>query len=392
MAVHKTTLTNRAVAALRVERDMVYWDRDLPGFGIRVYPGGGKVFIAQAREPDKTTRRVTVGRHDVLNADQARQRAAFIITRIRAGEDPEPLPLAAKLNGGPTVADLAERYLEEHAAVRIKPRTRLRVRGMFHNHILPALGRLPLEAVEPSHVAELHQMLSDRPVTANKCVKVLSHMYRLGAGWGLVPEGFNPCRSVEKYPERSRERFLTDAEFTRLGRVLDEAFRSGTVPLTAVTAIRLLMLTGCRKSEILTLRWSDVDLRAGELHLADAKTGPRAVQLAPTAVQLLEAMPRRKDSPWVFPGNDRDGRYSGGGLDYAWRTVRAAAGLEDVRLHDLRHSFASRALALGETLPVIGKLLGHSDIETTARYAHLAQDSIHETAERIAESIAADIL
>ena len=392
MAVHKKTLTNRAVAALKVERDMVYWDRDLPGFGIRVYPGGGKVYIAQAREPDRTTRRVTVGRHDVLNADQARQRAAFIITRIRAGEDPVPLPLAARLNGGPTVADLAERYLEEHAAVRIKPRTQLRVRGMLSNYILPALGRLPLEAVERNDIVEFHQKLSDYPVTANKCVKVLSHMYRLGAGWGLVPEGFNPCRSVEKYPERSRERFLTDAEFTRLGRVLDEAVDSGAAPLTAVTAIRLLMLTGCRKSEILTLRWSDVDLDAGELRLADSKTGPRAVHLPPTAVELLEALPRRKDSPWVFPGNDRDGRYSGGGLDHAWRTVRAAAGLEDVRMHDLRHSFASRALALGETLPVIGKLLGHSDIETTARYAHLARDSIHDAAERIADSIAADIL
>ncbi len=392
MAVHKRTLTNRAVAALRVERDTVFWDRDLPGFGIRVYPSGGKVYIAQAREPDRTVRRVTVGRHDVLHADRARRRAALIIARIRAGEDPVPLPLAARHNGGPTVADLAERYLEEHAAVRLKPRTQRRVRGMLDNHILPALGRLPLEAVERRDIVEFHRKLSDRPVTANKCVKLLSHMYRLGAGWGLAPEGFNPCRSVEKYPERTRERFLTDAEFARLGRVLDEAVDSGSLPLAAATAIRLLMLTGCRKSEILTLRWTEVDLDAGELHLRDSKTGPRAVQLPPTAVRLLEALPRKKGCPWVFPGNDRDGRYSGSGLDHAWRTVRAAAGLEDVRLHDLRHSFASRALALGETLPVIGKLLGHSDIETTARYAHLAQDSIHGTAERIAVSIAAHIL
>ena len=182
MAVHRKTLTNRAVSALAVERDTVYWDRDLPGFGIRVYPGGGKVYIAPAREPDKTTKRVTVGRHDVLNADQARQRAAFIITRIRAGEDSVPLPLAARLNGDPTVADLAERYLEQHAAVRLKPRTRLRVRGMLDNHILPALGRMPQEAVEGGHVAAFHQALSGRPVTANKAVKLLSHMYRLGEG------------------------------------------------------------------------------------------------------------------------------------------------------------------------------------------------------------------
>ena len=152
------------------------------------------------------------------------------------------------------------------------------------------------------------------------------------------------------------------------------------------------MLTGCRKGEILTLRRTDVDLDAGELHLADAKSGPRAVQLPPTAVRLLEALPRRKDSPWVFPGNDRHGRFVADALDHLWQTVRARAGLDDVRLHDLRHSFASRPLALGETLPVIGKLLGHNDIETTARYAHLARDSIHEAAERIADSIAADIL
>ena len=285
MAVHKKTLTNRAVASLKVERDMVYWDRDLPGFGVRVYPGGGRVYIAQAREPGKKIRRVTVGRHDVLNADRARQRAAFIIARIKAGEDPVPLPLAARFNGGPTVADLAERYLEEHVAVRLKPETQRRVRVLLHSHILPALGRLPLEAVERSHVVEFHLDLSDRPVTANKAIKVLSHMYRLGEGWGLVPEGFNPCRSVEKYPERSRERFLTDAEFARLGRVLDEAVDSGAAPLTAVTAIRLLMLTGCRKSEILTLRWSDVDLAAGELHLWDAKTG---VHFLPMPVESLQ--------------------------------------------------------------------------------------------------------
>ena len=156
-----------------------------------------------------------------------------------------------------------------------------------------------------------------------------------------MPEGFNPCRSVEKYPERSRERFLTDAEFARLGRILDEAVNSGAAPLTAVTAIRLLMLTGCRKSEILTLCWADVDLAAGELHLADAKTGSRAVQLPPTAVGLLEALPRGKDSPWVFPGNDCDGRFSGGGLDRVWQAVRTQAGLQDVRMHDLRHSCAT---------------------------------------------------
>ena len=394
MAARHETLSNRTVAALTVERDTVFWDRNLTGFGVRVYPSGGKVYIAQARERtgEKLPRRVTIGRHDVLNAEEARRRAALIIARIRAGEEPLPLPLAAMANGGPTVADLAARYLEEHAAVRLKPGSQTLVEILIRCHILPALGRMPLAAVEQRHVIELQQALSAQPVTANKAVKLLSHMYRLAKGWGMAPEGRNPCRSVEKYPERSRERFLTDAEFTRLGQVLDRAAAVGGASPKAVAAIRLLMLTGCRKSEILTLRWSNVDLDASELRLADAKAGPRTVHLLPMAVRLLEALPRLKGSTWVFPGNDRHGRYSGGGLDHVWQTVRARAGLGDVRLHDLRHSFASRALALGETLPVIGKLLGHSDIETTARYAHLAQDSIHETAERIAGSIAADVL
>ncbi len=394
MADRHKTLSNRTVAALVVERDTVFWDRVLPGFGVRVYPSGGKVYIAQARERTgkKLPKRVTVGRHDVLNADQARQRAALILARIRAGEEALPLPLAARANGGPTVADLALQYLEEHVEVRLKPRTQVRVGGVLRNHILPALGRMPVAAVERSHVVDLQQTLSAHPVTANKAVKILSHMFRLGEGWGLVPEGSNPCRSIEKFPERRRERFLTDAEFARLGRVLDDTIAAGRGSPATVAAIRLLMLTGCRRSEVLTLRWTDVDLETGELHLADAKSGPRAVQLPPTAVQLLTTLPRLKDSPWVFPGNDRHGRFGAEGLDHVWRTVRARAGLEDVRLHDLRHSFASRALALGETLPVIGKLLGHSDVETTARYAHLARDSIHDAAERIADSIAADIL
>ena len=389
--MRQRTISNRAVAAMTVEHDTVFWDRTVTGFGVRVYPTGGKVYIAQARGPEGP-KRVTVGRHGVLNADEARRRAALIVTRIKAGEDPVPLPLAARARGGPTVADLAARYLEDHVEVRLKPRTQAKLRGVLRRHILPALGRLPVEAVERRQVVELHRGLSGRPVAANRAVKTLAHMYRLGEGWGLVPAGCNPCRSIGKHPERGRERFLTDAEFARLGRVLDEAVDAGTVSSVAAAAIRLLMLTGCRKGEVLALRWTDVDLDAGELRLPDAKSGPRAVQLPPPAVRLLATLPRRAGNPWVFPGRAAAGRCSESALDNAWRVVREAAKLEDVRIHDLRHSFASRALALGETLPVIGKLLGHSDIETTARYAHLAQDSIHEAAERIAWSIAADIL
>ena len=383
------TLSSRTVERLSVEKDTVFWDRELTGFGVRVYPTGGKVYIVQARGPDGP-KRVTVGRHGVLNAEQARQRAALIIARVKAGESPVPEPLAAKRTTGPTVGALAERFLAEYAEVRYKPGTLAWTRSAVRRYIVPELGKLPLTAVERAQVLTLHHRLHSTPSIANAVVRTLSLMYRLAADWGLVPEGCNPCRTITKYPRRGRERFLTDEEFTRLGQVLDEAETRGGATAPAVAAIRLLMLTGCRKSEILTLRWEHVALDEAELRLPDSKAGARVISLPPMAVKLLAGLPRNPDSPWVIPG-----RYPGThlrDLADAWKAIRTRAGLDDVRIHDLRHSFASRALALGESLPMIGKLLGHSQVETTARYAHLARDTVHESAARIANSLATDLL
>ena len=381
------TLSNRMVGKLEVEKDTVFWDRELTGFGVRVYPTGSKVYIAQARGPEGP-KRVAVGRQGVIHAEEARKRAALIISRIKAGEAPVPEPLIPA--GGPSVAEFAARYLTEYVSVRCKPRTVKLARSVVHRHIAPALGKMPLAAVERAQVAELHQKLYETPAIANAVVGALSSMYKLAEGWGLVPEGVNPCRSLVKYPGRRRERFLTEAEFMRLGSVLDNVEAKGGASAPAVAAIRLLILTGCRKSEILTLRWEDVAPDENELRLPDTKTGARAVSLSPAAVKLLAGLPRLPGNPWVIPGRKPGGRLSS--LDYVWRIIRAQAGLEDVRIHDLRHSYASRALALGESLPMIGKLLGHSQIQTTARYAHLARDSVKEAAERIAASIAIDIL
>ena len=390
------TLSNRTVATLSVERDTVFWDRELTGFGVRVYPSGGKVFVAQARGPDgpdkpNKPRRITVGRHPVLSAEQARQRAALIIARVKAGEDPVPLPLPAKYAGGPTVTDLANRYLEEHVAVRCKPKTQRTARSVVNRHIVPALGKLPIAAVQRRHVMALHESLCETPAMANMTVKTLTHMYALARDWGIAPEDCHPCRSIPMNPKRKRERFLTDAEFTRLGHVLDEVSGKGSrISAGAIATIRLLMLTGCRRNEILTLRWEHVDLDKAEMRIVDGKTGARTVHLSPSAVRVLEALPPKPGSLWVIPGAKPGTHMTD--IDGAWASIRVRAGLHDVRIHDIRHSFASRALALGEGLPIIGRLLGHRRVETTARYAHLARDSIRESAERIAVSIAADIL
>ena len=383
------SISNRTVEALKVDKDTVFWDRELSGFGVRVYPSGGKVFIVQVRGPSGA-KRVTVGRHGVLHAGQARKRGALIIARLKAGETLTPELSASMRSGGPTIAELAKRYLEDHVEIRNRPATNAMVRIVVNRHIIPTLGKFPVLAVERAHVIKLHHRLCETPFMANAVISRLSLMYRLAEGWGLVPEGFNPCRQIVKYPEPARERFLTHEEFKRLARALDEVETLGGASPSAVAALRLLMLTGCRRNEILTLRWEDVALDRRELTLRDAKTGPRVVPLSPSAVGLLSVLPRVRGNPWVLPGL-KPGTHLRN-LDGAWRVLRARAELDDVRVHDLRHSFASRALALGETLPMIGKLLGHNQVETTARYAHLARDSIHESAERIAESIAEDIM
>ena len=391
------TISNRTVTALSVERDTVFWDRELKGFGVRVYPTGGKLYLAQARGPDgpggrRKARRITVGRHPVLGAEQARQRAALIIARIKAGEDPVPLPLPAKHHGGPTVADLAARYLERHVAVRCKPKTQRTTRSVVNRHIVPALGRLPLAAVERRHVMALHESLCETPAMANMVVATLSHMYGLAGDWEMTPEDFdNPCQAIPANPERKRERFLTDAEFTRLGQVLDEVSGNGSqISAGAVTTIRLLMLTGCRKTEIMTLRWEHVDLDRAEMRIVDGKTGSRTVHLSPSAVGVLKALPRAPGNPWVVPGA-KPGKHMTD-IDGAWKSIRARAGLDDVRIHDIRHSYASRALALGEGLPIIGRLLGHRQAETTARYAHLDRGAVRKSAERVAVRIAEYVL
>ena len=379
------TISKRTVDGFSVEeKDAVFWDRELPGFGVRVYPSGSKVYVVQTRTSGKS-KRVTLGRHGVISADQARRKAALTIARIKGGEPPEPVRSDAV-----TVAELVQRYLKEHVAIHCKPSSGKMYRRAVEKFVLPAYGHLAVEEVGREHVSDLHYQLRDIPYQANRVLEIQSKIFNLAELWGLRREGGNPCRFVRKYKENKRERFLSEGEFRRLGEVLNEMEEEGAVSAYAAAVIRLLMLTGCRRNEIVELRWEDVDLDAGELRLADGKTGSRLVPLSPAAAAVLSGLPRMGDSPWVIPGRE-PGRHLAD-LQPPWERVRERVGLEDVRIHDLRHSFASRALALGESLPMIGKLLGHTQVQTTARYAHLARDSVKASASRIADSIGADIL
>ncbi|MCY4350410.1 MAG: tyrosine-type recombinase/integrase [Thiotrichales bacterium] len=378
-------LTKRTVDALVVKtKDTLFWDRDLAGFGVRVHATGRKCYVVQSRGP-AGLKRVTLGRHGVLATEEARRQAAVVIDRLKRGEAPVLAPPAPPL----TVADLAERFLRVHVKTHCKPSTAVTYRGHLDRHILPVLGAVALTAVGRAEVAALHQRLRDTPTTANAVVRTLSVMLTLAETWALISPGRNPCRAVRRYKQHPRERCLTVEEYRRLGRVLTEAERDGSVWPPAVAALRLLVLTGCRHSEIVSLRWDDIDHTAGELRLRDAKTGPRRVPLTAPVASVLAGIRRDPDNPWVIAGPKPRTRLSS--LRHHWHRLRTRAGLDDVRIHDLRHSFASRALALGESLPTIGTLLGHRKMATTARYAHLMRDAEKGAATRVGDSIGAHL-
>ena len=350
-------------------------DRDLPAFGVAVDESGAKAYFVDVRG-----KRIRLGRHGAVSAGRARRLAAAALAGKAQTPDPPP----------PTLAELAIRYMREFVLVRCKPATVAQYRLTLENHLLPALGDLPAAAIGPGHVADLQLRLGDRPAAANLAVATLARLIDHAAERGLVPDGANPCRFARKYRVRRRERFLTAAEFRRLGAALDALEAEARISPHAAAAIRLLMLTGCRRNEILTLRWDDLHADAGEIRLRDSKTGPRTVPLSPAARAVFAGIPRLAGNPFVFPGRKPGAHLSG--VFAPWRRARERAGLEDLRLHDLRHSFASRALALGESLPAIARLLGHARVQTAARYAHLGRDAVREAAARIAAGIGEDIL
>ena len=383
MANRVPRLTKRTVDALKANgADTVHWDGELTGFGVRVRKSGRKYYVVQTRVAGKL-RWFTVGPHGPLSPDQARGRALEILACARKGIDPRDAE--ARNADEPAMADLGRRFLEEYVPTHCKPSTQAEYRRSVRLFIDPVIGELSVREVQRKDVAALHHGLRDKPYQANRTLGVLSKMFSLAEVWGWRPDGSNPCRHVKRYREHQRERFLSPEETVRLGEVLREA--EAEMP-SAVAAFRLLLLTGCRMSEVRDLRWEYV--KDDCIELPDAKTGGRVVPLGPEARAVLASLPRDPDNPWVIVGKLPGSHLTD--LQRPWRRIRARAGLEDMRIHDLRHSFASRALALGESLTMIGKLLGHTQVQTTARYAHLARDSLQTAAARITGSIGGNLV
>jgi len=358
------------------------WDTGTPAFGVRVYPSGVKSYVVTYRCRGQQ-RFHTLGRHGEITPHEARTRALETLARARRGED-----AAAERRGerkAPTVADLWARYRGEYVEVRLKRETQRRLLRLWPKHILPRLGRRKVADVSRSDVSKLMSEMASTPMEANAVRKALSASFNMAEVWGWRREGTNPCRLVQMFREETRERFLSEEELGRLAEALTALEQEDPTRAHTLAAIRLLILTGCRKGEILGLRWQDVDFERRCLRLPDSKTGAKVVYLNTVALELLAGIERIEGSPYVIPGRE-PGKHLRR-LERTWDAVRQRSGLEDVRIHDLRHTYASVGVGTGLSLPLVGRLLGHSRSATTERYAHLADDPVRQAAEQIGSTL-----
>ena len=365
----RTNLTEARIAALK-PRKTAYDIRDgrLKGFGVRVLPSGRKRFFVHCQHRRERVWKI-LGDANELNVREARTRAADTLAAIRRGEPALPRP-------DETLFEAVAETVFERYRRRWKPRT-LRVnRSYLENQLLPCFSGRPVADIDRREVRNWFAALHATPVAADRSMPILSVIMKEAEAMGFRPEGSSPCRGIRRYRRKGRERFLSEEETRRLSRRLSACCERYP---RQVAVIRLLLLTGCRNGEILALRWSDY--REGRLFLRDSKTGPRTVWLSDPARRILDSLERR--GRWMFPASRADRPLSAAWLELFWRRLRAEAGLDDVRLHDLRHTHASIALRRGETVLAIGKLLGHANPETTLKYTHFTDDDALEAAETV---------
>ena len=410
MSERFTKLTKRTVDAAEagVGRYVV-WDTELRGFGLRVSSSGTKTYVVRYRPRNlgqaAGKRYVTLGRHGAITPDEARQNAKKILGSVASGADPARERSEAR--SAITVCDLIGLFIKEHVKAKRKAKTASGYTAILQSHVVPRLGKRAAEKVKSNEIAQLHLSLREHPYQANRVLAVVASMYSFAAKRGLVPKGTNPVEGIERFREKSRERYLTTEELARLGQSLRmaeteglpwyldadkpkskhlvrEANRRTILAPEATLAIRLLLFTGARLREILNLEWRHVDLDRGLILLPESKTGRKTIVMSDLVIDLLRSCPRR--SAFVITGTSGDRPRSD--LKKPWRAIKTHAELDEVRIHDLRHTFASIGAGASLGLPIVGKLLGHSQPATTARYAHLDADPVRRAADLIGSKLA----
>jgi integrase len=391
----KEKITTRLVESLKPTEAVS--DTHLPGFHVRCQKEAKVYFVRKYAHVQRHF--VNIGEHGKagLTERKARDQAEQIIAAIKLGKDPSVE--RASMKSMPTVAEYAKDFFAGHGKT-LKPSTLKDYVSVFRLHIQPTpIAKKKLDRLTRQEVAQLHRKMSDTKRTANKVLQILSSMYGEAQRAGLVADNFNPASKIKHFKIEARQRFLSEVELARLGEVMAQREEQGLESPDAMAAIRLLIFTGARLSEILSMRWEWVDFERGLLNLPDSKTGWKPIHLSPPALELLTNLPKVASNPYVIVGNKPGTHWVN--LRKSWVRVRDAAELEPVtlpdgsiqhvRIHDLRHSFASLAASGGASLPMIGALLGHTQVATTARYAHLADDPLRrvndETGRRAAAAL-----
>jgi len=370
-----TKLTNAGIEALEAtDRDRIIFDTS-PGFGLRITRAGSKLFFAQARAAGQV-RRVTVGAFPAMKVAEARAAARLMLDDLMAGKNPaveRQIRQAAIAASDITVADLADRWMAEVVRPKRKPRTIADYELILAQRIKPALGHIPVRALSWAQCNAFHGSMAKTPRRANYVASTLRAMMNFAEHIDVRPKHSNPVKGVEFFREGKRERFLSEAEIGAAADAIESAEREGVIGPHAACGLRLALFTGARSGEITAAQWGHVDWQRKLIRLPDSKTNdPRTIHLSDAAVEVLKTLPRV--GPFIIAGAKDGEAYKN--LSRAWITARAYAGLDDVRLHDLRHSYASLAAGRGVSLQMIGKLLGHKVTATTQRYAHLARDRV----------------
>jgi integrase len=416
-------LTKRFVESVKpMGKDRVVWDDKMPGFGLRVQPSGIRSYVVQYRNAQRRSRRLTIGKHGAVTAEGAREIARQILNEVHDRKDPrDPVAERRALIKAPTMNDLLDQYLAEHVQKRNRPRTQEEIERLVARHIRPQLGKHKVAAVTRQDVAKLHRSLGSTPRQANFVLAICSKAFGLAEVWNMRPDGSNPCRRIERYPENERERFLSAEELGRLGATLRMAESTG-LPWTinevgpkskhlpkvenrrtvysrvTTAAIQLLLLTGCRLSEVLNLEWERINYDDATITLSETKSDRmgnavrQVVAMNAPALKVLKSLPGPQYSPWVLPSrNDFARPLSKTAIEGAWQRIKAAADISDVRLHDLRHTVGTYAGQSGANAFLVRDLLRHKNLSMTSRYVNRAVDPIRTLSDQVGRQIAAGL-
>lgn len=378
--INRLKLTKRIVEGCAPDssRRTLIWDTEVTGFCARIYPTGRRTYFFQYRNSYKETKFLKIGVHGNITTEQAREKAIQLALKVSAGDDPSVKTPMKAVN--PTMVDLAEKYLTLHAENTKRPKSIKEDKAMLNNYILKEFGTRKVESINFEDIQAIHARLNNKRVLSNRILALLHKMFNLAIQWKWRVD--NPVSGIKKYQEHKRTRWLQEDEMQRLLSALN-AYPNQTV----ANIIRLLLLTGARKHEVLEATWDQLDLEKGiwtkQAHTTKQKKMEHS-PLSPSALLILKELKQKQNnSPFLFPGKTKDKPIQD--FKKSWTTIVKQANLKDFRVHDLRHTYASHLVSSGLSLSIVGKLLGHTQASTTQRYAHLADNPLREATSLFAE-------